>query len=74
MEVGHDDRLDATTGQCGDSGKADGPCPNDDRHFTGLHIGGAHIELADREAIDDGDGVAGYVALHDPRCRLGDDQ
>ena len=49
LEVGHDDRLDAPTGQCGDRGKADGACADDDRHLTGLHVGGAHVELADRE-------------------------
>ena len=62
------------SGQCRHRGQPDGTCTDDDGYLTRLQIGGAHVELADREGVDDGDGITGDVSLDDPRGHLRHDE
>ena len=57
VEVHDDDRFDAPAGERGDRGEADRSRPDDDGHLAGLDVRAPHVELADREGIDDSDGV-----------------
>ncbi len=64
LEVGDDDWFDAPTGQRGDRGEPDCAGPDDNRNLTRPQPSRPHIELADRERVGQGDGVAGHIAGH----------
>ena len=51
LKVRYDDGLDATPGQGGDRGQADGPGPDHNRHLAGLESCAADIELTDGEGV-----------------------
>lgn len=73
-EVRHDDRLHAARGERGDGREADRSRANDDRHLARLQARRAHVELADRERVGHGDGVAGHLAGHGLGRRFGNHQ
>ena len=71
LEIGNDDRLDSAGGQGRHRRQTDGARADHDRDLPRLESGRPYVELADRECVDDGDGVARYRSLDDLRRRLG---
>ena len=74
LEVGHDDRLDAPTGERGDRGQADGARSDHDRNLARLNVGRPHVELPHREGVGqrrriERDAILDLLGQH-----LGDDE
>src|SRR5262249_26481008 len=74
FEVRDEDRLDATARERGDRGETDGTGADDDGDLAGPDRGAAHVELADRESVDQRDGVGVDPVGHGAGHGLGHDE
>ncbi len=59
-------------GERGDGGQPDRACADHDRNLAGLHVGGADVELTNRERVGQRDGIVGDIAVDRLGQCLGD--